>query len=62
MDALKLRKDVSKPGLLRVAREVFDAVVEEVGGRKLSTGDRRMSGPWRCFWSSTPRCCSLVYR
>ena len=37
MDALKLRKDVSKPGLLRVAREVFDAVVEEVGGRKLST-------------------------
>ena len=44
MEALKLRKDVSKPGLLRVVREVFDAVVEEVGGRKFSTGDSRMSG------------------
>ena len=31
-------------GLLRVVREVFDAVVEEVGGRKFSTGDSRMSG------------------
>ena len=39
MDALKLRKDVSKPGLLRVVREVFDAVVEEVCRRKFSTGD-----------------------
>ncbi len=44
MDALKLRKDVSKPGLLRGGREVFDAVVEEVGGRKFSTSDSRMSG------------------
>ena len=44
MDALKLRKDVSKPGLLRVVREVFDAVVEEVCGRKFSTGDCLMSG------------------
>ena len=43
MEALKLRKDVSKPGLLRGVREVFDAVVEEVGGRKFSTGDSRMS-------------------
>ncbi len=44
MDALELRKDVSKPGLLRVVREVFDAVVEEVCGRKFSTGDCLMSG------------------
>ncbi len=35
MDALKLRKGVSKPGLLR---EVFGSVVEEVCGRKFSTG------------------------
>ncbi len=44
MGALKLRKDVSKPGLLRVVREVFEAVVEEVCGRKFSTGDCLMSG------------------
>ena len=44
MDALELRKDVSKPGLLRVVREVFDAVVEEVCGRKFSTGDCLISG------------------
>ena len=44
MGALKLRKDVSKPGLLRVVREVFEAVVEEVYGRKFSTGDCLMSG------------------
>ncbi len=41
MDALKLRKGVSKPGLLR---EVFDLVVEEVCGRKFSTGARLTSG------------------
>ena len=45
MGALKLRKDVSKPGLLRVVRGVFEAVVEEVCGRKFSTGDCLMSGP-----------------
>ena len=28
MGALKLRKDVSKPGLLRVVRGVFEVVVE----------------------------------
>ena len=44
MGALKLCKDVSKPGLLRVVREVFEAVVEEVCGRKFSTGDCLMSG------------------
>ena len=44
MGALKLRKDVSKPGLLRVVREVFEGVVEEVCGRKFSTGDCLMSG------------------
>ncbi len=44
MGALKLRKDVSKPGLLRVVREVFEAVVEEVCGRKFSTSDCLMSG------------------
>ncbi len=44
MGALKLRKDVSKPGLLRVVREVFEAVVEKVCGRKFSTGDCLMSG------------------
>ena len=44
MGALKLRKDVSKPGLLRVVREVFEAVVEEVCERKFSTGDCLMSG------------------
>ena len=35
---------MSKPGLLRVVREVFEAVVEEVCGRKFSTGDCLMSG------------------
>ena len=60
MGALKLRKDVSKPGLLRVVRGVFEVVVEEVCGRKFSTGDCLMSGLWRCFWRSTPRCCSLM--
>ena len=35
MDALKLRTSVCKPSLLR---EVFDSVVEEVCGRKFSTG------------------------
>ena len=44
MGALKLRKDVSKPGVLRVVREVFEAVVEKVCGRKFSTGDCLMSG------------------
>ena len=44
MGALKLRKDVSKPGLLRVVRGVFEVVVEEVCGRKFSTGDCLMSG------------------
>ena len=44
MGALKLRKDVSKPGLLRVVREVFEGVVEKVCGRKFSTGDCLMSG------------------
>ena len=45
MGALKLRKDVGKPGVLRVGvREVFEAVVEEVCGRKFSTGDCLMSG------------------
>ncbi len=44
MGALKLRKDVSKPGLLRVVREVFEEVVEEVCGREFSTGDCLMSG------------------
>ncbi len=41
MDALKLHKGVSKPGLLR---EVFDSVVEKVCGRKFSTGACLMSG------------------
>ena len=44
MGALKLRKDVSKPGLLRVVRGVFEGVVEEVCRRKFSTGDCLMSG------------------
>ena len=41
MDALKLRKDVSKPSLLRVVREVFDTVIEEVCG--LEVFHRRLS-------------------
>ncbi len=32
MDTLKLRKDISKPGLLRVVRKVFDPVVDPVSG------------------------------
>ena len=39
--ALKLRKDVSKPGLLRVVREVFEAVVE--GGMRAEVFHRRLS-------------------
>ena len=44
MGALKLCKDVSKPGLLLLVRGVFEGVVEEVCGRKFSTGDCLMSG------------------
>ena len=44
MGTLKLRKDVSKPGWLRVVRGVFEGIVEEVCGRKFSTGDCLMSG------------------
>ncbi len=38
MDALKLRKDMSKPGLPRVVRKVFDQVVDPVSGREFSIG------------------------
>ena len=41
MKALKLRKDMSKPGLLR---EVFDLVVDPVSGREFSIGACLMSG------------------
>ena len=44
MGALKLRKDVSKPGLLRVVRQVFDQVVDPVSGRQFSIGTCPMSG------------------
>ncbi len=44
MDALKLRKEVSKPGLLQAARAVFDPVVAPVSGRKFSIGACLMSG------------------
>ena len=44
MGALKLRKDVSKPGLLRVVRQVFDQVVDPVSGREFSIGTCLMSG------------------
>ncbi len=44
MGALKLRKDVSKPGLLRGVRQVFDQVVDPVSGREFSIGACLMSG------------------
>ncbi len=46
MDALKLRKEVSKPGLLQAVRGVFDPVV----GRKFSIGTCLMSGQWHSDW------------
>ncbi len=45
MDALKLRKEVSKPGLLQVVRAVFDTV----SGRKFSIGACLMSGGLAVF-------------
>ena len=49
MGALKLRKDVSKPGLLRGVRQVFDQVVDPVSGRQFSIGACLMSAPLAVF-------------
>ena len=44
MDALKLRKDVNKAGLLQAVRTVFDQVADPVSDRKFSIGACLMSG------------------
>ncbi len=49
MDTFKLRKDMSKPGLLRVVRKVFDQVVDLVSGREFSIGACLMSGRLAMF-------------
>ncbi len=49
MDALKLREEVSKPGLLQAVRAVFDPVVDPVAGRKFAIGACLMSGQWHSF-------------
>ena len=43
MDALKLHKEMSKPGLLQAVRAVFDQVVNPLSGRKFSIGACLMS-------------------
>ena len=66
MDALKLREEVSKPGLLQAVRGVFDPVV----GRKFSIGaclisrgggtnGIRISG--KGSWSLRMSCNRLIY-
>ena len=44
MDAMKLRKNLSKPGLLQVVRSCFDQVVDPVDGWKFVTGECLMVG------------------
>ena len=43
----RLRKVLSAPGLLRVARTSFDEVHDPVSGRQFSLSECLMSG-WRC--------------
>ena len=44
MDTVKVRKDLSKPGLLQVVRSGFDQVVDPVEGRKFVTSECLMAG------------------